>query len=248
MVTLLNDDDAYIRDTAARCMYSYQISTPVCEVQRILNVVFQSFYRKHPNATLKWILGWIIKPDTSQEAVTQLKECPSDHQSELDLLFERNSLNSYRERVMLALDAVKCLKKIATTKDGPSCAIDYRSDVIKDFTMKCVDRLQYYVQLASELDGTKHFYDILSNTLGLVVDAVIRLSNENLTNVQLDSTEQTQQKKLAVSKEGCSELSHIRNIVIVLISNPKMSSFLCHPVMNDAVKYLCQSYDIHCQY
>jgi len=329
LVTLLHDDDAYIRDIAAHSLRPISlrsILTPSCEVQHVFFLVYQCFYRKHPNTTLKWLLGWIINHSTPREA--QINAWPSDQQSEIDLLFERNSLNSYRERVTLALDATKCLKKIATEphsiniviSDGrsthnavlsydvtstykgeqlvkndvtsvqiegdtcdrpaqgdvksnmntntndvtddvqsphvetlhtdvylrpPNDVIDHQNDVLKEFTLKCVNRLQFYLH-ASELDVTTHFYDLLANVLGLVVDGYIKLSNENLRNVQLDPGHQRLIYKQSLSKEDTSELtSHIRDIVSMLTTDVKLGSFLCHPVMDDAVKDLCHLYDIN---
>lgn len=200
------------------------------------------------------MLGWIVDYDIA--IVKHSKACCDHKQSEIDFLFDKNSLNSYQERVVIAQCAFQCLND-ASSKAGnndvtsfPSdAACDVTSDVnryqnhmLGDVARKCIYRLQGIV---TEPDASDHhFLDIFSNLLGLIVTGCL-MTNPEINTVVNRRDEEALKEKLILDQEKTRPTSKlIKELILKLKTHVKLMDLFCHPIMTDCVRDLCEIYNI----
>jgi hypothetical protein len=116
---------------------------PTLAIEIVFDKVWNEFYVREPRVTLQWILGWITAGRYMWNADIHIKACPaasSDQTTKIDLLFEKNSLNSYQEKEMIAQAALKTFKNLKTQMMATG------SDVIDEVFRSGLEELQTTIQ------------------------------------------------------------------------------------------------------
>ncbi|XP_031550253.1 thyroid adenoma-associated protein homolog [Actinia tenebrosa] len=180
VIRLLHDDDSSVRDCMTSVL-SVQPSTldvhnkpessslPTLAIEVVLDRVWSEFYIRESDATLHWILEWITAKRASRTADTPIGACPeapSEHASKIDLLFEKNSLNSYQEKEIIAEAALKTLKNHQREISEPG------SDIVDDVNKEAIEVLEKIThESSSNFSGS--FSRIYLSVLGLTAAEVI---------------------------------------------------------------------------
>lgn len=201
------------------------------------------FFVTEPRATLEWILEWITAgplPRTGDTPTGTSTEDPSNQTSKMGLLFEKNSLNSYMEKEIIAEAALKTLKN----HKGEICHPG--SDVIDDVTKKAVDEIEKITQGSdtsySGLFSRSYFSLLGVNALKVIRTALVKNNSrsDNLAKSGIQNGILGQPCSTGIPIEGNDKsgraLKHaIDKLCSRLRMNKELEHMLSQPLLRNAL-------------